>query len=167
MKSIAFACCLVLLLSVNVWGQRESSHTAFQEKIAALEEVYGGRLGIAALNLENNDYIEYKAHQRFAMCSTFKLLLVADLLSRVDEGKEHLDRLVSYDKSDLLDYAPITCKHINDGKMSIFALCDAAIRYSDNTAANLLLETVGARRKLLSTCDPSGIRQPGLTATNQ
>ncbi|MGB6483838.1 MAG: class A beta-lactamase [Candidatus Acidiferrales bacterium] len=78
------------------------------------------------------------------MCSTFKFLLVAAILSRVDANEEKLDRLIHYTTADLLDYAPITKAHVNEGAMTIAALCAAAVEYGDNTAANLLLGAAGA-----------------------
>jgi beta-lactamase class A len=92
--------------------------------------------------MENGQQIGYRMNERFAMCSTFKLLLAAAVLARVDAGKESLDRQVPYGQSDLLSYAPITRKHASQGSMSVGDLCAAAIQYSDNTAANLLLSTV-------------------------
>ena len=46
-------------------------------------------------------------------------------------------------KADLLEYAPITKKHVAEGGMPLDALCAAAIELSDNTAGNLLLQTIG------------------------
>lgn len=77
------------------------------------------------------------------MCSTFKLLAVAAMLHRVDGGKESLDRHISYDKADSLDYAPLTREQVGEGFMTVGALGEAAIELSDNTAANLLLGTMG------------------------
>ena len=77
------------------------------------------------------------------MCSTFKLPLVAAVLKRVDAGEESLGRHVAYDEAALLEYAPVTREHVSEGGMSVEALCEASITLSDNTAANLLLETVG------------------------
>jgi beta-lactamase class A len=76
------------------------------------------------------------------MCSTSKLLIVGAVLMRVDHGKEQLSRVVQYAKSDLVTYSPATEKHVAQG-MSIEALCAAALTLSDNTAANLLLATIG------------------------
>lgn len=77
------------------------------------------------------------------MCSTFKLLLVAAVLNRVDGGEEGLDRRVTYAKAQLLPHAPIAEQHLARGYMTIEELCAAAIDYSDNTSANLLLATIG------------------------
>jgi beta-lactamase class A len=70
------------------------------------------------------------------------------VLNRVDRQQEKLDRRISYDDKDLLEYAPIARKHIKEGGMTIEALCAAAIEYSDNTAANLLLQSIGGPEKL-------------------
>ncbi len=118
-----------------------------QQSLAAVEKKVGGRLGVAALDTATDRRIEYRSGERFAMCSTFKLLLVAAILERVDSGHESLDRIIPYKQSDLLDWAPVTRNHMNNnlnqGAMSILELCDATIKQSDNTAANLLLKTIG------------------------
>lgn len=84
------------------------------------------------------------------MCSTFKLPLAAAVLHRVDDEKEQLERVISYAPSDLLEHAPVAKEHLAEGGMKVEALCDAAIRYSDNTAANLLLVTLGGPAGLTS-----------------
>jgi beta-lactamase class A len=77
------------------------------------------------------------------MCSTFKFLAAAAVLKQVDQGKEKLERFVRYDAKDILEYAPVTKAHLQDGGMTLGALCAAAIEQSDNTAGNLLLDKIG------------------------
>ncbi len=77
------------------------------------------------------------------MCSTFKAVLAAAVLKRVDEHEQRLSDLVEYNETDLLDYAPVTKEHVKEGGMTVDVLCAAAVEYSDNTAANLLLRTIG------------------------
>jgi beta-lactamase class A len=74
------------------------------------------------------------------MCSTFKFLAVAAVLKRVDERKDDLNRFVRYGQKDILEYAPVTKKHLAEGGMKLGDLCAAAIEQSDNTAGNLLLQ---------------------------
>jgi beta-lactamase class A len=109
----------------------------------ALETRAGGRLGVAALDTATGRRVVHRSNERFAMCSTFKLLAVAAVLHRVDTGKDRLDRPISYGQADLLEYAPIARAHVDEGAMTVGALCAAAISWSDNTAANLLLATLG------------------------
>ena len=76
-----------------------------------------------------------RGDERFLMCSTFKFLLVAAVLARVDRGEERLDRRIVFDKNALLEYAPVTQQHVGPPGMNIAQLCEAAITLSDNTAA--------------------------------
>ncbi len=130
--------------------QKKSDTRTADERLAAIEARLGGRIGVAALDAGTGRHIEHRATERFAMCSTFKFLLVAAILSRVDTNKDSLDRLIPYSEMDLLDYAPITRARVQEGGMTIFALCVAAIEYSDNTAANLLLNVLGGPEQLTS-----------------
>lgn len=111
-------------------------------RIAEMEKGLGLRIGVAALDTGNGNSIFYRENERALMCSTFKLMLVAATLERVDAGQEQLDRVIHYQKSDLLEYAPETSKNLARG-MSVKALCAAAVTLSDNTAANLLFTGVG------------------------
>jgi beta-lactamase class A len=112
-------------------------------QIGALEEPWGGRLGVAAIDLKDRRTIAYRADERFPMCSTFKLLLVADVLSRIERRTENPDHRLSYGPSDLVGRSPVTRAHVGEGSMRVEDLCAAAVEVSDNTAANLLLSTVG------------------------
>ena len=113
------------------------------ERIAAIEKREGGRLGVAVIDTGSGSRLEHRADERFPMCSTFKLLAAAAALKRVDEGRERLDRTIAYGPGDLLDYAPITKAHVAEGGMTLAELCAAAIDWSDNTAANLILDAIG------------------------
>jgi beta-lactamase class A len=117
-------------------------------RIAAIEKDLGGRLGVAVVDTADGRRLEYHGADRFPMCSTFKFLAAAAILQRVDESREQLDRKISYGASDLLAWAPITKQHVQEGSMTLEGLCAAAIEYSDNTAGNLLLQTIGGPRAL-------------------
>ena len=99
------------------------------------------------------------------MCSTFKLLAVAAVLKRVDENKEKLDRFVRYGEAQLLAYAPVTRAHVNEGGMTLEALCAAAIQQSDNTAGNLLLEAIGGPKDLTDFARALGDKSTRLDRT--
>lgn len=117
-------------------------------QFAALESKHGGKLGVAVTSLAGAPILSYRQNERFAMCSTFKALLGAFVLHRVDAGKESLDREIPFTSADLLEYAPITREKLANGHMTVEALNAASIQYSDNTAANLLLDAVGGPQAL-------------------
>ena len=111
--------------------------------LAALERRHGGRLGVSILDTGSGRRATHRAGERFLMCSTFKLLAVAAVLARVDRGAERLDRRIVFGRNVLLSHAPVTRVRVGPPGMSVAELCDAAITVSDNTAANLLLASVG------------------------
>jgi beta-lactamase class A len=112
-------------------------------RIAALEKREGGRLGVEALDTATGRRIQHRSDERFGMCSTFKFLAAAAILQRVDLGTEHLDRRIEYGESDLLGYAPVSKEHVKEGGMTLVDICAAAVQWSDNTAANLILKVLG------------------------
>lgn len=116
--------------------------SAFATQCKHLEKASGGRLGVAMLNTATRAQWGYRQNERFPMCSTSKLLTVGAVLTRVDQGKEQLRRMVHISKDELVTYSPATEKRVVQG-MSIEELCVAALTLSDNTAANLLLDTIG------------------------
>lgn len=109
--------------------------------LKALEQKSGARIGVAAIDTGSDRAVFHREGERFVMCSTFKLSLAAAVLARADRHAEKLDRLVTYDKP-TLGVSPATTKNWPHG-MSVAALCEAAVIYSDNTAANVLLEQIG------------------------
>jgi beta-lactamase class A len=111
-------------------------------RIAALEKRAGGRLGVEALDTATGRRIQHRSDERFGMCSTFKFLAAAAILQRVDLGTEHLDRRIEYGESDLLGYAPVSKEHVKEGGMTLVDICAAAVQWSDNTAANLILKVL-------------------------
>jgi beta-lactamase class A len=134
---------LCLMLGIEA---RADDPLPLSSQFAAIEQQIGGRLGVAALDTGNGRRIENRAAERFPICSTFKFLLVASILQQGD--REPLDKRLSYGADDLLEWAPITKKHLSEGGMTVQDLCAAAIEYSDNTAANLLLRALGGPSKL-------------------
>ena len=112
------------------------------ERIAALERRHNARVGLFAADLGSGRTAEYRAEERFAMCSTFKTYAAASVLQRCDRGELHLDDQVFVNPADILPNSPITEAHAGHA-MALGDLCAAALQHSDNCAANLLLTTIG------------------------
>jgi beta-lactamase class A len=127
------------------------SMNAFPAALKQLEQNNGGRLGVAVLDTATGERSGYRADERFPMCSTFKFLLVAAVLQRVDRHQEKLDHVIAIPSKPLIGNSPLTEPHAG-GSMTVAALCEAALIRSDNTAANLLLATIGGPAALTSFC---------------
>jgi len=144
--TLALPFALLFLLAASTPG----STSDFANRIQSIEQRTGARIGVAAIDTGGGKRLDYRSKERFPMCSTFKFLAAASVLKRVDEGQEKLDRFVSYDARDILEYAPVARAHLKDGGMTLGALCAAAIEQSDNTAGNLLLNAIGGPTGLTS-----------------
>ena len=112
-------------------------------ELAALERASGGRLGVHILDTATGAESGHRANERFPMCSTFKLLAAALVLSRVDQGQATLAQRVAFGKADLVGWSPVTERHLGGGGLSLGELCEATLTTSDNTAANLILAQHG------------------------
>ena len=78
------------------------------------------------------------------MCSTHKFISVTAVLAHASTGASCISTSASPMAPPIfLSYAPITRAHVAEGSMTLGALCAAALEWSDNTAANLLLAQIG------------------------
>ena len=77
------------------------------------------------------------------MCSTFKWILAAAVLARVERGEISLNQSVPFSAADILEVSPVSQAHLNEGRMAVQDMCAAIVEVSDNTAANLLLALIG------------------------
>ncbi|MGK5509219.1 BBI family class A beta-lactamase [Brevibacillus formosus] len=121
-------------------GKTETPASAMDQKFAALENKFDARLGVYAIDTESDLAVAYREDERFAFASTYKALAAAAVLHQ--KPLEELDKVITYTKDDLVTYSPITEKHVATG-MTLREVADAAVRYSDNTAGNLLFKEMG------------------------
>ncbi|HWV16763.1 MAG TPA: class A beta-lactamase [Cellvibrio sp.] len=112
------------------------------ERLRALE-VGNARLGVCLLDTVTGETSGNRIEERFAMCSSFKLAMVATCLREADNGRLSLEEILPYSEADLLPWAPVTRKHLAQGGLSIATLAQAAQEMSDGVAANLLVKRLG------------------------
>ena len=82
------------------------------------------------------------------MASTFKPLLAAAVLNRVDQGLLDSAQRVPFGSKDMLSHAPVTSRYVERGWMTVLELCEAMVTQSDNPAANLLINLIGGPTEL-------------------
>jgi beta-lactamase class A len=125
---------------------------------AKLETQFHAQLGVYAINTGTGRSVAYQADERFAFCSTIKAFAASVLLQR--DTDQQFGKVISYSKSDLVDYSPVTSQHVGTG-MTLTAILAAALDISDNTALNLMLNQIGGPAAL-----QSALRGLGDTTTN-
>ena len=141
---------LILKVSALFAANSIPAHAVTGDAIAAIEQSHGGRLGVFALDTGTGRTLAHRPDERFLLQSTFKGILAAMVLSRVDGGQDDLGLPGTYSAKDLLPASPVTAAHAARGWLTVGELCQAILERSDNTAANLLLARVGGPESLTS-----------------
>ncbi|WP_447826086.1 carbapenem-hydrolyzing class A beta-lactamase [Aeromonas salmonicida] len=108
-------------------------------ELTNIEADYNGRLGIYALNTETGKTFEYRANERFPLCSSFKAFLAAAVLYKDQTAPGLLSERIQYSNREMEPHSPITGKFQQLG-MTASEMAAASIQYSDNGAANILME---------------------------
>jgi beta-lactamase class A len=120
--------------------ERETAAPVVAEEFGRLETEFDARLEVYAVDTGSGRTIEHQPDERFAFASTFKALAAGALLARTSPAE--LDRRISYASADLVPHSPVTEQHVRDG-MALRDVLAAAVRDSDNTAANLMFAELG------------------------
>lgn len=135
----ASSCAVVYAYTGPLWAKG----AGITERLQAIRARIGGRLGVYAFDTERGKRIGFDDTSRYAMASTFKLMLAAAVLQAVEKGTLTLEQRVTISARDMLAHAPVTTKYVAAGSITIRELCAAAVEESDNPAANLLLAQIG------------------------
>jgi beta-lactamase class A len=130
----------------------------FRKAVLETEQASGGKLGLSVIDTATGERFGHRADERFAMCSTFKFALAAAILKQVEGKRETLARRIPVTAGDIVPNSPFCEKRVG-GTASVGELCHATITSSDNSAANLLLRTIGGpagfTRRLRAFGDPA------------
>lgn len=116
--------------------------TRAAQDIAA--RVAPGILGAALMNLESGEVWTFNGDRPFPMQSVFKLPLGAAALAEVQAGRLRLDERLTIAEEDLSPpYSPIADAWPVRADYTVGELLAAAVRDSDNTAADVLMARIG------------------------
>lgn len=132
-----------LILSPRLVVAADKSDDDLSRTLTEIETRLGARLGATIVDTETGKRWNRRPDERFPLTSTFKAFACAAVLARVDSGDEDLNRLVVFQKSDLVTYSPVTELRIGSDGMRLSELCEAAMSMSDNSAGNMVLDSIG------------------------
>ena len=143
-RHFSTATALALASPLAFVSMRAQAASSLSAQLQQLEATAQGRLGVFILDSATGAVHGHRANERFMMLSSFKLLASALVLARVDRGQESLERRITFAKTDLVTHSPVTDRFAGTTEgMSLSGLCEATITTSDNSAANLILDSYG------------------------
>lgn len=111
--------------------------------LGSLEQTSGVSIGLYAEDVVTGRAVSHRAADPFPMCSLFKVLAVAAAMrAHPPYDGDYWQTGILFTPDDLVVDSPVTSA-TTTWVMTPSELADAALRYSDNTAGNLLLRELG------------------------
>lgn len=133
----------VALLMTSCMPAVRPELAVLEPQLRSIEIASGGRLGVALADAKGRVIGSYRGAERFAFCSTFKLLLAGMVLDGYRNGRWSLDESLPVAQADIVFHSPVATAHVGRGSMTIGAAAQATVQMGDNAAANLLIRRTG------------------------
>jgi beta-lactamase class A len=132
---------------------------ALAQSIRTIWASFPGRAGIAVASNKGTWLIEHRGEELMPQQSVSKLWVSLTIMDAVDEGRLRLDDTVTVRKSDIaVFHSPITRQiGANGFQTTIADLLSRAMRQSDNTANDFLLQHVGGPQAVRAMISSKGI----------
>ena len=112
-------------------------------RIIAIEEVFGGALGVYVQNLATGEAYSWQADDPWYLASLIKVPVASQVLAERQAGTLSLDERLILARSDFVDGAGPVNWHDPGTPISIRYLLEQMLTVSDNTATDMLIDRVG------------------------
>lgn len=136
------ACLVVLILVFPL----HAAEPTLESRIKPIADAHKGKVAVAVKDLDSGEAYVLNGDEVMQTASLIKTAIMAAAYARADDKALDLNRMVTLTGSDKVQGAGILTDHFSDG--ATFCIRDAIrlmIRYSDNTATNLVLDQVGIK----------------------
>nr|WP_063865164.1 carbenicillin-hydrolyzing class A beta-lactamase VHH-1 [Vibrio harveyi]AAF23817.1 beta-lactamase [Vibrio harveyi] len=110
-----------------------------------LKKHISGRIGVSVWDTQTDEHWDYRGDERFPMMSTFKTLACATMLSDMDNEKLDKNATAKVEERNMVVWSPVMDRMASQ-TTRIEHACEAAMLMSDNTAANIVLRSIGGPR---------------------
>ena len=135
---------LALLLASGPQSTPEPPSQSLAQRIEPLIKAHKGKVAVAVKNLKTGESYAYHADEVMPTASLIKFPVMIEAYRQAAAGRIDLDSMITLRKADKVPGSGVLTDHFSEG--ATFPLRDAIrlmIRYSDNTATNLVLDAIG------------------------
>ncbi|MCL5996587.1 MAG: class A beta-lactamase [Chloroflexi bacterium] len=134
-----------------------------EQEIARIVLLHKATVGACAIHVASGRQVGLNVAEWFPMASTYKVPIVAQLLCQVDQGYLALDQMVEIAERDVSPGSGFINEHlcIPGLTLSVRNLLELTLKFSDNTASDVVLRLAGgatAVNGLMHTCGHDQIR---------
>jgi beta-lactamase class A len=133
---------LLVCVAPRAWSADLAALRAQIEKVLPRAR---GQVGVAVKHIESGTELMINADQTYPMASTYKVPILAELFYQRAEGKIALSDRIEVNPSDVHPGGTIALLLDGPGlQMSVHNLVNLMMRVSDNSAADILINRLGA-----------------------
>ena len=108
---------------------------------------HDGEIGLAIKSLHSDIHYSFNGDTPMATASLIKLPMMVTAHRMVDEGKLSLDKTIELKREDKVPGSGVLTEHFSNGvSLPLRDYMRLMIRYSDNTATNIVADQIGLRK---------------------
>lgn len=137
---------VALLLPLNLWAQDPATRVQLREQtakqLAAIADGLDGVMGYVIVDIASGERFERMAGEPFPLASTIKLAILYEMFRQADEGRLRIDESRPLDRRHVVGGSGVLSE-LDAPAMSLRDYAVLMIVLSDNSATNLLIDTVG------------------------
>ncbi len=142
----------VAVLAFVITIPLSAAEPTLAEKLKPIIDAHKGKIAIAVKNLTTGEAYEHNPDDVMQTASLIKLAVMVEAYRQADEKTLDLTKMMTVLKDDKVPGAGILTDHFSDGTtLSIRDGIRLMIRYSDNTATNMVLDRVGIKSVNINT----------------
>ena len=136
-------CTALILASASLAAHAAAWSDALRQQIEKIDRATPGQLGVYVTRLDNGDVMSYQAERPWYLGSSAKLPVAIALLQEVEQGRHSLAEQVTLQDTDKVDGSGNVVWNKAGTRYRLDALLKRMLMESDNTAANMLIRTIG------------------------
>ena len=136
-------CTALILASASLTAHAAAWSDGLRQQIEKIDQATPGQLGVYVKRLDTGEVLSYQADRPWYLGSSAKLPVAIALLQEVEQGRHSLAEQVALQDSDKVDGSGNVVWNKAGTRYRVDALLKRMLMESDNTAANMLIRTIG------------------------
>lgn len=136
-------CLALCLTTVSLAAHCAAWSDALRQRVESIDKATPGQLGVFIKRLDNGETLNYQADRPWYLGSSAKLPIAIAVLQEAEAGKLSLSQQIRLQDTDKIDGSGNVVWQKSGTTYGVDALLKRMLMESDNTAANMLVRTIG------------------------
>lgn len=136
-------CLALCLTTASLAAHCAAWSDTLRQRVESIDKATSGQLGVYIKRLDNGETLNYQADRPWYLGSSAKLPIAIAVLQEAEAGKLRLTQKVALQDTDKIDGSGNVVWQKSGTTYGVDALLKRMLMESDNTAANMLVRTIG------------------------